>query len=215
MREYTVRFWHPDRDLFAFSEQFASEPEIERRYIHRMEVLDDGTVTTLSECHGPPEVVERALGSAEKVIDVLATGSETTFYYVHFEPTEVTRQMMVNRRDTSLAVNMPLELRTDGSIVGRFIGDKGDVQDAFDLLPESVEAELVRVQSDVRGKDDVTSRLTDRQREVLRTAIDTGYYDDPRTATQADVADALDVSAATVGEHLRKIEANVLGSLNP
>ncbi|MFB6270658.1 MAG: helix-turn-helix domain-containing protein, partial [Halobacterium sp.] len=49
--------------------------------------------------------------------------------------------------------------------------------------------------------------LTDRQREVVETAVDLGYYDVPRTAGQDDVAAELDCASSTVAEHLRKAEA--------
>lgn len=213
MREYTLRFWLPDGDLYSFSEQFAEEPALTRKYIHRMEVLGDGTVTMLNECTGPPERVETALGGADHVLDVIATGDESTFFYVHFEPEPVTRKMMEGRRKTSLTLNMPLELRQDGSIVGRYIGDQSEIEGAFDTVPDPVEVELLRMQSDVSGNVNATAALTARQREVLRVAIEVGYYNDPRGATQADIADELDVTTATVGEHLRKIEAEILGTL--
>jgi predicted DNA binding protein len=53
------------------------------------------------------------------------------------------------------------------------------------------------------GVRQLFGRLTGRQREVLTAAVRAGYYDAPRRATQADVAERLDVSPATVGEHLR------------
>jgi len=51
--------------------------------------------------------------------------------------------------------------------------------------------------------------LTERQREVLDAAVETGYYRDPRGATHEEVAAALDIAPTTVGEHLRKIEQRV------
>nr|WP_276252178.1 helix-turn-helix domain-containing protein [Halomicroarcula sp. SHR3] len=37
-----------------------------------------------------------------------------------------------------------------------------------------------------------------------------GYYDQPRGATQADVAEVLDCSPQTAGTHLRKAESKVM-----
>ncbi len=212
MREFTLRFWLSDGDLFVFSEQFASEPELERGYIHRMEVLGDGTVTELSECKGPPEAVENAIESAEETIEVMATGGETTFYYVHFHPEPVVRTMMEGRRETALALKMPIELRTDGSLVATFVGNQSALSDAFELLPDNVNGELLRIQDTTTGTGGLFSALTGRQREVLETAVELGYYDTQQTTTQNAIAGELDISAATVGEHLRKIEAKILGS---
>lgn len=214
MREYTLKFELSDGDLFTFSEEFADEPELERRYVHRMEVLGDGTVTMLCECLGPPETVERALGDAERVIDIIATGDETSFFYVHFEPEPMARRMIEGRRETSLTLNMPIELRPDGSVLGRYIGDQSEFGEAFDLVPDDIDIELVRTRSDISGQANPAAGLTARQREVLCVAVDEGYYSVPRRATQADLADELDISTATVGEHLRKVEAEILGSLS-
>jgi predicted DNA binding protein len=57
------------------------------------------------------------------------------------------------------------------------------------------------------------STLTARQLEVLDVALEKGYYDAPRRATHEAVAAELVCSAATVGEHLRKIERQVFTAL--
>jgi predicted DNA binding protein len=48
---------------------------------------------------------------------------------------------------------------------------------------------------------------------VLETAVDVGYYTNPREATHADIADELGIAATTVGEHLREIESRVFRPL--
>ena len=58
-----------------------------------------------------------------------------------------------------------------------------------------------------RTPSDNPDALTDRQQTVLRAAIETGYYDYPRTTNQADVAAAVGVTDSTVAEHLRKAES--------
>lgn len=50
--------------------------------------------------------------------------------------------------------------------------------------------------------------LTDRQREVARTATRMGYYE-PEGASAAEVADELDISQSTLSTHLRRIMAKV------
>lgn len=71
-----------------------------------------------------------------------------------------------------------------------------------------------------RPEDDLVlidrSRLTDRQREVLETAHEMGYFDHPKGANASEVADELDITHATFSEHLaaaqRKILTNVMDS---
>ena len=57
------------------------------------------------------------------------------------------------------------------------------------------------------------SALTDRQLEVFRTAVESGYYEIPRRATHKEIADSLGCAPSTIDEHLRKAESRVLQSL--
>ncbi|MFA9517424.1 helix-turn-helix domain-containing protein [Halopenitus sp. H-Gu1] len=52
--------------------------------------------------------------------------------------------------------------------------------------------------------------LTDRQREVLLTAAEQGYYDTPRRVTLTEVSNSLDISKATGSDVLHRTEGNVL-----
>jgi len=57
------------------------------------------------------------------------------------------------------------------------------------------------------------SRLTDRQREVLETAYEMGYFEHPRATNATEVADALDVSLSTFTEHLATAQSKVLAAI--
>ncbi|PSP81892.1 helix-turn-helix domain-containing protein [Halobacteriales archaeon QS_1_68_17] len=46
--------------------------------------------------------------------------------------------------------------------------------------------------------------LTDTQRETLLVALERGYFSEPREATLADLADALDISQTAAGGRLRR-----------
>lgn len=54
------------------------------------------------------------------------------------------------------------------------------------------------------------NRLTDRQKEVLATAHEAGYYQWPRETTGEEVARDLDVSAPTMHKHLRAAERKLI-----
>ncbi|PSP75777.1 helix-turn-helix domain-containing protein [Halobacteriales archaeon QS_3_64_16] len=57
---------------------------------------------------------------------------------------------------------------------------------------------------------DPETLLTDRQRRVLRTAVDRGYYDTPRECTLTELATELDVAKSTLSEVLHRAEGRVL-----
>lgn len=52
----------------------------------------------------------------------------------------------------------------------------------------------------------VAEQLTDRQREVLKTAYLSGFFQSPRARTGAELAEALDISQSTFTHHLRGAE---------
>ncbi len=59
----------------------------------------------------------------------------------------------------------------------------------------------------------VLEGLTDRQREVLRTAYLAGYFEEPRETSAKEVAEMLSVSQPTVSHHLRKGEKRLFEQL--
>ena len=64
-----------------------------------------------------------------------------------------------------------------------------------------------------RFRDDVVDRLTDRQLEVVRTAYYAGYFERPRRATGADLADVLDISSSAFSKHVRVVERKLFDVL--
>jgi predicted DNA binding protein len=96
---------------------------------------------------------------------------------------------------------------------------------------ESVRAFLERVgetypETELRSKRDrqqadahqpmqfaLDSELTDRQREVLVTAYESGFFESPRETTGAELADLLGVSQPTVTHHLREAQRRLFEEL--
>ena len=56
--------------------------------------------------------------------------------------------------------------------------------------------------------------ITQRQKEVLKAAVEFGYYDEPRKCTLAEIASAFGVSKAAVHKQLVAVESKVLKSFN-
>ena len=58
-----------------------------------------------------------------------------------------------------------------------------------------------------------TETVTDKQREAVETAIQAGYYETPRRADLADLADELDVSRSAVSQRLTAVESKLVAQL--
>lgn len=58
--------------------------------------------------------------------------------------------------------------------------------------------------------------LTEKQRDLLLTALYSGYYDIPRRASQGDLANDLDVSTSAISKQLRRaVSQLIVSSLSP
>lgn len=76
--------------------------------------------------------------------------------------------------------------------------------------PDGIEMELVSMGAYHPHLNRPFAELTNRQHDVLETAIRLGYYQNPREATHEDVAEKLGIQPSTVGKHLRSIEMRVV-----
>lgn len=107
--------------------------------------------------------------------------------------------------------------------IGRIVAEVLPGYDAKDIaavfLEEFTTAELVAK----REKENPTplftqrelnqaidDRMTQRQRQVLRAAFESGYYERPREKTGAEIAEDLGISSATFSQHIRIAERNLL-----
>ena len=140
----------------------------------------------------PSVVVYRRLDAAEETVLARYETTDVALYEFAAGP--------------ALAPEYPVTVRD-----GWFAFDLTGTRAEFDRLRDGLEAsglgyELVSVVGD-EGSD---GPLTERQREVLETALRLGYFEVPRECTLADVAAALDVDKSTASGVLRRGEARVL-----
>ncbi|GAB7018454.1 helix-turn-helix domain-containing protein [Halostagnicola bangensis] len=62
------------------------------------------------------------------------------------------------------------------------------------------------------GAQETDELLTDRQREVLETAIREGYFEIPRECTLSELADSLGIDKSTASNILRRGQARIIKS---
>ena len=89
----------------------------------------------------------------------------------------------------------------------------GELRDRY---PDVDIKRFVRAPAGETAEDSVLverSKLTDRQLEVLETAHEMGYFENPRRANATEIADELDINPSTFREHLSAAETKLLGDL--
>lgn len=109
--------------------------------------------------------------------------------------------------------------------VGNVVADvppHADAREVIETIRERHDAELFARRERERPAPEFTSReframladrLTDRQRETLRTAYAGGYFDWPRESTAEECAEALGIAQPTFTQHLRVSQQKLLGAL--
>lgn len=100
-----------------------------------------------------------------------------------------------------------------------FVDDVTDVKRVVELLRSSFDGVSIRYLSrsgEGAAQDLVVvdrARLTDRQREVLTTAHELGYFDYPKGANAAEVATELGIAPSTFAEHLAVSQSKLLDAI--
>jgi predicted DNA binding protein/PAS domain-containing protein len=82
-----------------------------------------------------------------------------------------------------------------------------DLRSKRELTPPGMDDELLT--------DGTLEGLTERQRATLEAAYRAGYFEWPRDSTAEEVAESMDVSSATVHQHLRKAENQIFSRFFP
>jgi predicted DNA binding protein len=215
MRYVTVLARPTDGALNPIDRALRDEPDVKREAIHRAELLDDDTVVMFAEARGDADVLREILADSDLVRDftVAADDDGRIYSYSHYEPNETIRDMLLRRREQEPVVRMPVEYTDGGDIRATYVGRDEAFREAMGNQPDGVEIEILSTGEYRPDAEDLFAQLTERQQEILRTAVRLGYYENPREATHEEVAAAVDCSPSTVGEHLRKIESKVFTRL--
>jgi predicted DNA binding protein len=106
-------------------------------------------------------------------------------------------------------------LRRSNTVSGRhreynvLVFRREDLKAIIDDLEEFGTVTLGKLEKFTETTD---SPLTDRQRAVVTEALARGYYDWPRRINNGDLASELDISRATLHEHLRRAEKKLLSA---
>ena len=90
------------------------------------------------------------------------------------------------------------------------VGPHDAIRGTLDEYKSSGMAPHLRRITSYNGTERPLDKLTDRQREVIQTAYDLGYYEVPRETSTEAVATELEIDPSTVAEHLQRAERNLL-----
>ncbi len=209
--ELELRF--PDPGTFLHTVAETVDSPVEYRDVTP---LGDGRTRVLFTLTDPPVETVSALEATSVTVESLDTverGRDVTFRATLGTDTlpstlvscgAVPREVCARPGGTTATVRL-----TQGSDVRAFL-DR--VQGRYDV--ELASRRDVDGRADTAATERALSRdLTDRQREVLHTAYESGFFESPRETTGVELADRLGVSQPTVTHHLREAQRRLFDAL--
>lgn len=194
--------FHPANQLLA------DEPTITRVAVQYIHILDDGTAVLLYHLQGDLARARDLLAAVPDILSVDVTGETDGVAYIHAQPIDSMATVLGIPERYEIVLELPIE-HVDNGVRMTMVGHDKQLQQVLSEFPDDVHVDLERTGTYHPTTSQLSSLLTERQRDVLTIAVHEGYYDRPRRATQDDIADITGLSTATINEHLRKIEARV------
>lgn len=140
--------------------------------------------------------------------ELLAAEGETWLYLVAITAPELPEEL-ADRAEELVGTCDPMV--DEGGLTMSLTGPQDAIRDAIAEYEDAGVSVSLRKLGSYDGVERPLDALTRRQREVIQTAYDRGYYEVPREVSTADVAAELDLDPSTVAEHLQRAERNLLG----
>ena len=184
-------------------------PSVEREVILERDASGELT-TLLLFVEGDAAAYERVLSEVEHVTQWTIEPADDGFYlYVRTRLRPREQQYRAALDEESVLVVPPVELRSDRTVRQTLVGESDALTAAIETFPDDVDVEVLRVGS-YRHTDGAT--LSPRQREALRAAWETGYFDVPRTGELDAVAARLDCNTSTASDLLRRAQRRLVAT---
>ena len=178
-----------------------------------MHLLADGTAATLYEIDGNREQISVLFNQHPMVLaHQISSIKNNLLLYVHFQPNDTLEQLLSIPRMFGAVIDTPMTYTEEGGVIVTLIGEIERIRRALSTVPEDVDFEIVRTGTNYPTPDQFEKQLTERQQEVLNVAVRLGYYKTPRETTHEEIAERLDCTSGTIGEHLQRIESQILPS---
>ena len=184
--------------------------EITRRYpetrIRVLAAIPDGlSGVGLVEITGPTtDAVVTAMAEQDDVTDIETLQRRDDEALVQFETADPL--LLMPARGSNVPLEMPFDIR-DGEVVWEVTAPREQLSELGGQLEEfgiSFSVEYIRQESDRERL------LTDRQREIVETAVEAGYYDTPRQCSLTELAERIDIAKSTCSDTLHRAEEAII-----
>ncbi|MDG5777243.1 helix-turn-helix domain-containing protein [Haloarculaceae archaeon H-GB1-1] len=180
-----------------------SHPAVEFRVLAAL--ADDDAGVGLVELSGPDlDAALDAFADFESVTDVEVLQRDDGTALVQFETSEYV--LLLPAQGSRVPLEMPFTIRE-----GEATWEVTAPRDRLSTLGEQLDYFGISYTVEfVRQHVAEEPLLTDRQLDLLVTAVDLGYYDTPRRCSLTDVAEAVGIAKSTCSETMHRAESKVI-----
>ncbi len=215
MRYLTLKLLLDGGGIHPVGNLIASHPDVQRDELLHVNSLFSGGGVLFYRLQGDADALAEELDAHELVLayDILDVQDEQFHIYIYVEAGEPAGTLMYVVEKYALIIDTPLTYTDAGDILATVVGKQEMIQQAFRELPRRIDLRVEQAGDYAPESGHLLARLTERQHEVLETAVQLGYYQIPRQATHADIAEQLGCAPSTVDEHLRKAEQHLFSTL--
>jgi len=117
----------------------------------------------------------------------------------------------------------PTQLVNGRECFDLLLNDRSELSEAINLLSDFGNVTVERITQDFRREiipsrsewQELLSSIPPRQREILNTAVEQGYFKIPRQVTLEEIAEKMDITKTTASNHLRKVEQQLVRFILP
>lgn len=164
---------------------------------------------------GDRERYREALEGVESIrrYTVAPIDDDAFHLYVCEEPIPEATAWRTAFEGRDLVVVPPIRFDERGRMGLTIVGDGEDLARLLEEIPDEIDVTVVEIGTYDRRGGTLAGALSGRQLEAVATAVAVGYYDVPRRASLADVADELEVAESSASLLLRRAERAVLTRL--
>lgn len=208
MREATVHLSSDQLEAFGIGDFVASIREAGLERVTELQCERPGCLLVIDVADAIPPERLSTIPTLEWWEGV--SGSDGTTYLCKLAVPAL--QEGVDPHHESATVDQTLAATGEGIDI-TLVGDQDALSDRVEEFGATGATPVLRTLADYDGPRDPLDALTARQREVLTTAFEMGYFEVPRAATTDDLATALGIDPSTVREHLQRAQRNLLASL--
>jgi predicted DNA binding protein len=114
--------------------------------------------------------------------------------------------------DISVMWTTPTYISKD-ELVFTVVGLPAELDKFIALIKKIASIDHISFHTPIIAQDSMVSTLSEKQKQVLLTAKQHGYYEYPRRITTHQLSASIGLSKATTIEHLRKAENKIINSL--